>query len=67
MYISEYPFHSMVGTNNLIFDVDEVEEVEYMENENVLRIFFIDGFRIYIILKTDELEKNISSTTSVND
>ena len=45
IYISEHPFEARIG-NNLIFDVDNIDEVEY--NKNTLRIWFKDGLRIYI-------------------
>lgn len=45
MYISEWPFESNVGTN-LIFDVDNSNEVEYSKNN--LRVWFQNGFSLYI-------------------
>ena len=45
IYISEYPFESIPGTN-LIFDIDNIEEVEYSKNN--LRSWFKDGFQLYV-------------------
>ena len=45
IYISEYPFESIPG-NNLVFDIDNIDEVEYIENN--LSIHFIDGLHLNI-------------------
>ena len=45
IYISEQPFEAKKGAN-IIFDIDNTDEVEY--NKNTLRIWFKDGFRLYV-------------------
>ena len=45
MFITEEPFYSKIGTH-IVFDIDDIDEVEY--SNNILRIWFQDGFRLYI-------------------
>lgn len=45
IYISEHPFEAMTGTN-LILDIDNIDEVEY--SKDTLRVWFKDGFRLYV-------------------
>lgn len=44
-FITEAPFAYKIGTS-LTFDVDNVDEIEY--NNNILKIWFEDGFRLYM-------------------
>lgn len=43
--ITEEPFYSKIEIS-LIFDIDNIDEVEY--SNSILRIWFQDGFRLYI-------------------
>ena len=45
IYISEYPFESIPGSN-FVFDIDNIDEVKYSKNN--LSIHFIDGLHLNI-------------------